>query len=321
LSDRPDYSSVVVVRSTDLNLPVDISAQTLSTLDVDITAQTLTELKVGITSSTITLDVDIAAQSLNELKVGITSSTVTLDVDIAAQTLSELKVGITSSTVTLDVDIAAQSLSELKVGITSSTVTLDVDITAQSVGNLKVDIAAQTLSTLKVDISAQTLSTLDVNIAAQTVSTLNIDIAAQTVSAVITQSSSNKPVRFYPQNEPRGVQFEPGASDTESDWYEVIPANAITTDFRIIDIFVRLTAANNICEVDVGTGAPGSETPDIVQDYPLESYSDGQQNKWQPLRLPHPVRVPANSRVAVRAYSDQTDPGVIGVKIAVQEVD
>jgi len=69
--------------------PVDIVAQTLSTMAVDIAAQTLATLGVNIKAQDLAnLKVDVAAQTLSELGVNIT-----------AQDLSELVIKIAAQTV------------------------------------------------------------------------------------------------------------------------------------------------------------------------------------------------------------------------------
>ena len=97
---------------TDITLPIDIKAQSVSELKIDIAAQSLSEIKV-----------DIAAQSVSVLNINISSTSITIPIDIKSQSIGNIKI-----------DIAAQSVGNLNVNIAASSITIDMNIKAQSVG-------------------------------------------------------------------------------------------------------------------------------------------------------------------------------------------
>jgi len=102
----------IKIVGTDITLPVDIKAQTISELKIDIAGQSLGNLKV-----------DIAAQSVSVLNINISSTDINIPVDVVAQSIGNIKI-----------DIAAQSVGNLDVNIAGSSITIDIDIAAQSVG-------------------------------------------------------------------------------------------------------------------------------------------------------------------------------------------
>ncbi|MEM2567330.1 MAG: hypothetical protein QXH20_02520 [Candidatus Bathyarchaeia archaeon] len=143
-----------------VTLPINIVAQTITTLAVDIKAQSAGNLNVNIAASAATLNVNILSQSVS-ISVK-TAANEHVDTDIV-------------SSVTLPINIVAQTIT-----------TLGVDIKAQSVGNLNVNIVASAV-TLNVAIQS-TAVTLPVSIQSSAV-TFNVNIVSQAVDINVKTSS------------------------------------------------------------------------------------------------------------------------------------
>jgi len=145
----PDYTYPMTIIGQELNVAIDIAAQSIPTLDVNIAASAVT-LDVNIAESAVTLNVNIESISEGVIFNVAQSGTWTInavqsgDWSINIQSVSEgvtFNVNITGSTATLDVNIS--SAVTLDVNITGSDVTLNVNIASSSVAiNIKTETGA-----------------------------------------------------------------------------------------------------------------------------------------------------------------------------------
>ncbi len=120
----------LVGTAPDVNLNVDIQAQTVGNIAIDIAAQTLGQLNVNIAASAVTLNVAIQSSAVT-LDVNIAASAVTVNVNISSQTAS-LNVK-TTGTEKVAIDVAAQTIAQLDVNIAAQAANVNVDIKAQTV--------------------------------------------------------------------------------------------------------------------------------------------------------------------------------------------
>jgi|GEM_PF-4598162 len=212
----PDYTYPMTIIGQELNVAIDIAAQSLPTLDINIAASAVT-LDVNIAASTVTLNVNIesisegvtfnVAQSgtwtVNAAQTGTWTINIGAPLDASGYLQThimdsvQLDVNIAASAVTLDVNIASSAVT-LNVKITDSTVTLNVNIesiasgvvfnVAQSgtwtinavqSGDWSINIESVSAGvTFNVNITGST-ATLDINITGST-ATLDVNITGQT---------------------------------------------------------------------------------------------------------------------------------------------
>jgi len=224
----PDYTYPMTIIGQELNVAIDIAAQSLPTLNVSIAASDVT-LDVNIASSAVTLNVNIesisegvtfnVAQSgtwtVNAAQTGAWTINIGAPLDASGYLQThimdsvQLDVNIAASAVTLDVNIASSAVT-LNVKITDSTVTLNVNIesiasgvvfnVAQSgtwtinavqSGDWSINIESVSAGvTFNVNITGSTV-TLDVNITGST-ATLDVNIASSSVAINIkTETGAN----------------------------------------------------------------------------------------------------------------------------------
>jgi len=89
---------------------------------------------------------------------------------------------------------------------------------------------------------------------------------------------------------------------TPGAYSEFVAANNITTDYEVAGLtFYIGTVNNNHSEIELGTGAGGSET--VIGTFPL-AHATASLPLWYP--LPVPLKVTANTRLAARLIA----PGV-----------
>jgi len=137
----PDYTYPMTIIGQELNVAIDIAAQSLPTLNVSIAASDVT-LDVNIASSAVTLNVNI--ESISE---GVTFNVA----QSGTWTINAVQTG--TWTVNIGAPLDAEGNVEtsivksvqLDVNIASSTVTLNVNITGQE-ANINIDIAAQSIA-------------------------------------------------------------------------------------------------------------------------------------------------------------------------------
>ncbi len=142
----PDYTYPMTIIGQELNVAIDIAAQTLPTLDVNLAASAIT-VNVALQSSAVTLNVNVesisagvvfnVAQSgtwtINAAQTGTWTINIGAPLDASGNLQTavvssvQLDVNIAASAVTLDVNLASSAVT-LNVKITSSTVTLNVSI-------------------------------------------------------------------------------------------------------------------------------------------------------------------------------------------------
>lgn len=132
MTDYPDYTSLMQIVGSDIDVPISIDAATV-TLDVDVVAQTVGDIAINVADSDIMIPIDVQGAYIM-LPVDIQAQYVTLDVDIVAQTVGNISI-----------DIAAQTIGNIDVNLAASAVTLNIDITAQTIGNLTIDLEAQSV--------------------------------------------------------------------------------------------------------------------------------------------------------------------------------
>jgi len=164
----PDYTYPMTIIGQELNVAIDIAAQSLPTLDVNIAASTVT-MDVNIASSAVTLNINIesisegvtfnVAQSGTWTINAVQSGTWTINIGAPLDAEGNVETSIVKS-VQLDVNIAASAVT-LNVAIQSSAVTLNVNITGSD-------------AIISVYITGQSAS-VDVRITSSTV-TLNVNI-------------------------------------------------------------------------------------------------------------------------------------------------
>ena len=224
----PDYTYPMTIIGQELNVAIDIAAQSLPTLDVSIAASDVT-LDVNIASSAVTLNVNIesisegvtfnVAQSGTWTINAVQSGTWTINIGAPLDAEGNVETSIVKS-VQLDVNIAASAVT-LNVAIQSSAVTLNVKITESTVtlnvniesiasgvvfnvaqsgtwtinavqsGDWSINIESVSAGvTFNVNITGST-ATLDVNITGST-ATLDVNIASSSVAINIkTESGAN----------------------------------------------------------------------------------------------------------------------------------
>jgi len=107
----PDYTYPMTIIGQELNVAIDIVAQSLPTLDINIAASATT-LDVNITGSTVTLDVNIASQTAN------------INIDIKAQSVA-IK-GLTDWAAETATDIDLTGYGECDSGITYTIISYTV---------------------------------------------------------------------------------------------------------------------------------------------------------------------------------------------------
>jgi len=93
----PDYTYPMTIIGQELNVAIDIAAQSLPTLDINIAASAVT-LDVNITGSDVTLNVNIAGQAAN------------LNIDIAAQSVAIKGLTDWAAENATDVDVCGSAL-------------------------------------------------------------------------------------------------------------------------------------------------------------------------------------------------------------------
>jgi len=212
----PDYTYPMTIIGQELNVAIDIAAQSLPTLDVNIAASAVT-MDVNIASSAVTLNINIesisegvvfnVAQSGSWTINAVQTGTWTINIGAPLDASGYLQTHIMDS-VQLDVNIAASAVT-LNVAIQSSAVTLNVNIesigegvvfnVAQSgswtinavqSGSWSINIGSVTEGvTFDVNITGSTV-TLDVNIASSAV-TLNVNITGSDVTLNVNIASAS----------------------------------------------------------------------------------------------------------------------------------
>jgi len=186
----PDYTYPMTIIGQELNVAIDIAAQSLPTLDVNIAASAVT-MDVNIASSAVTLNINIesisegvvfnvaqsGAWTINAVQTGTWTINIGAPLDASGYLQThimdsvQLDVNIAASAVTLNVAIQSSAVT-LNVKITGSTVTLNVNITGSTVTlNVKITSSDAILSVYIIGQSAS----LDIRITDSTV-TLNVNI-------------------------------------------------------------------------------------------------------------------------------------------------
>ena len=99
---------------------------------------------------------------------------------------------------------------------------------------------------------------------------------------------------------------------TPGAYSEFVAANNITTDYEVAGLtFYIGTVNNNHSEIELGTGAGGSET--VIGTFPL-AHATASLPLWYP--LPVPLKVTANTRLAARLIAPGANT-ISGVKFLI----
>jgi len=135
----PDYTYPMTIIGQELNVAIDIAAQSLPTLDINIAASAVT-LDVNIAASTVTLNINI--ESISEGVVFNVAQSGTWTINAVQSGDWSINIESVSAGVTFNVNITG-STATLDVNITGSTATLDVNIASSSVAiNIKTETGA-----------------------------------------------------------------------------------------------------------------------------------------------------------------------------------
>jgi len=133
---------------------------------------------------------------------------------------------------------------------------------------------------------------------------------------------TTKEIRIYP-SAAGGVEAYSGTAVWAwGSWVELVPANTITSDFLILgvvyDQYYALSESVR-WQVQLGVGAAGAEAPiaSVAGTHYYYSASGWGDFPFYPLVIPR--KVPANSRVAVRATDD--DPTAFRHCVKIQYVE
>jgi len=180
----PDYTYPMTIIGQELNVAIDIAAQSIPTLDVNIAASAVT-MDINIASSAVTLNINI--ESISEGVVFNVAQSGTWTVNAAQTGDWTIKIGSISAGVTFNVNI--ESISE---GVTFNVAQSGAwTINAVQSGDWSINIESVTEGvTFNVNITGAT-TTLDVNITGSDV-TLNVNIAGSSVAINIkTETGAN----------------------------------------------------------------------------------------------------------------------------------
>ncbi len=102
-------------------------------------------------------------------------------------------------------------------------------------------------------------------------------------------------------------------ADTYGSWVQLVAVNGITTDFIIVAVEAASTAGSiEQAVMDIGTGAAGSEVVVASVGITFQSNASLMSHFFA---IPIPVKVLANTRVAIRAKSSGTAGNSFGVRI------
>jgi len=122
---------------------------------------------------------------------------------------------------------------------------------------------------------------------------------------------TTKDIQIYPLLD-RPVVFSSAATAwTWGGWIEVIPPNTITADFLIAGILITIGNPDVAREFDIqiGVGVAGQETPIITWSGSHVYWStSGAISFFTTTAFSIPRKVPANSRIAVRAADSIATP-------------
>jgi hypothetical protein len=129
---------------------------------------------------------------------------------------------------------------------------------------------------------------------------------------------TTKEIKIYPLAADTAYALSSATPFGWGDWAEVIPANTVTEDFIIVGIMVwiQTVTAARLFDIQLGVGAPGSEVPIATISGANTSAANGEgliSGFMEP--FPIPRKVPANSRISVRANDSEAIAYYYGVKV------
>lgn len=108
--------------------------------------------------------------------------------------------------------------------------------------------------------------------------------------------TENVRFRNYPANAV-GAQVTSGKSYAYGNWKEIIAANGVTTEFWLTDVCVDTASAADIYLIGVGSGAGGAEV--LLWEGRIDVTAITMN--VPPLRVARPIRIAANTRVAMES--------------------
>jgi len=133
---------------------------------------------------------------------------------------------------------------------------------------------------------------------------------------------TTKEIKIYPPAAGGAIAASGTAIWAWGSWVELVPANTITSDFLILGVvYDQYYAISESVswQVQLGVGAAGAEAPiaSVAGTHYYYSASGWGDFPFYPLIIPR--KVPANSRVAVRATDD--DPSAYNHRVRIQYVE
>ena len=221
-----DYTYPMTIIGQELNVAIDIAAQSLPTLDINIAASAVS-LDVNIASSAVTLNINIesisegvvfnVAQSGTWTINAVQTGTWTINIGGPLDASGYVQTHIMDS-VQLDVNIAASAVT-LNVAIQSSAVTLNVNIESISEG-VVFNVAQSGTWTINAvqsgdwNINIESVSegvTLNVNIASSSVAiNIKTETGANIVIDKLVESAYTEERRVIANNGPSAIMQAPG---------------------------------------------------------------------------------------------------------------
>lgn len=128
------------------------------------------------------------------------------------------------------------------------------------------------------------------------------------------RSFPNLKILLEPSND-NGIDVnESGILWTFGSWVEIVAANVITEDFFVLGLYIETQSSDSVYH-QIGKGGAGSESP-------IGAIKSGfYPTTAGPLIVPVPIKVSANTRIAVRIATNRgvtaNDKSVLGLVYAV----